>query len=303
MTIERPLLLVFDTLHRYWRCSFDAMASPAEILIDSEDERLAREICVIVAREAWRVEQKFSRYRDDNVVHAINHQPGFIQVDEETALLLDFANQCFELSEGAFDITSGVLQAVWRFGGEIKYPAQDDIEKLKVLIGWDKVVWENPRVRLQPGMRIDFGGLGKEYAVDQAALQLTDHNIPVLINFGGDIVSTATRRSGVGWEVGIEGIAKTGNQAARVNPVTLELTTGAIATSGDTHRFIEIAGKRYGHILDPRTGWPVVNAPRTVTVMADNCTEAGMLATMAMLQGDAAEEFLRQQSVRFWCSR
>ena len=83
----------------------------------------------------------------------------------------------------------------------------------------------------------------------------------------------------------------------------MNITRGALATSGDSRRYILRDGVRYGHILDPRSGWPVREAPRSVTVAAATCTEAGMLATLAMLEGPAAESFLAEQGVRYWVAR
>jgi thiamine biosynthesis lipoprotein len=80
----------------------------------------------------------------------------------------------------------------------------------------------------------------------------------------------------------------------------LELEYGALATSGDAHRYLLKDGIRYSHILDARTGWPVHGAPRSVTVAASSCTEAGVLSTLAMLQGTEARKFLEQQGVRYW---
>jgi thiamine biosynthesis lipoprotein len=83
----------------------------------------------------------------------------------------------------------------------------------------------------------------------------------------------------------------------------IEIARGGLATSGDARRFLEKDGKRYSHILDPHTGWPVEGAPRSVTVAADTCTQAGMLATFALLNGRDAEAFLARQGVRHWCLR
>jgi thiamine biosynthesis lipoprotein len=80
----------------------------------------------------------------------------------------------------------------------------------------------------------------------------------------------------------------------------LDLEHGALATSGDSRRYLLKDGVRYGHILDPRTGWPVPDAPRSVTVAASSCTEAGLLSTLALLNGARAREFLEEQGVRFW---
>jgi thiamine biosynthesis lipoprotein len=118
------------------------------------------------------------------------------------------------------------------------------------------------------------------------------------VNFGGDLLVTRPRRDGEPWKVGIEATDVAGS-ASRV----VLLSRGGLATSGDTKRYIIHQGVRYGHVLDARTGWPVRDAARSVTVAAPTCTEAGMLATLAMLQGAGAEAFLEDQGARYWCSR
>jgi len=151
---------------------------------------------------------------------------------------------------------------------------------------------------LQPGMEIDFGGIGKEYAVDLAlatAAAITDQ--PVLVNFGGDLAATGPQRDGRAWRVGVEGIS------ASDIPWTLELAGGALATSGDTYRFITEDGQRRPHILDPRSGEPVRDAPHSITVAAPTCVEAGMWCTLAMLEGAGAEGFLGREGVRHWVQR
>ena len=282
-----------------WRAGFTAMACPCETLIDTSEQPVAERVAAAVADEAWRIEHKFSRYRDDNVVYAINHAAGReIEVDEETARLLDFAAHCFELSGGLFDITSGVLRRVWKFDGSDRLPAPAAVAEALKLVGWEKVGWRRPRLRLLPGMEIDFGGIGKEYAVDRAAqLGAEAGGVPLLVNFGGDICATDARRDGGAWRVAIEGIA-----AGGVPPV-IELRRGGVTTSGDARRFLLKDGVRYGHILDPRNGWPVKSAPRSVTVLEANCTQAGLLSTLAILQGAGAERFLRKHKVTHWVIR
>ena len=100
------------------------------------------------------------------------------------------------------------------------------------------------------------------------------------------------------WQVGIESIEKFGEAARRI-----ELKSGALATSGDARRHIEIDGKRYGHIFDARTGWPAPEAPRSITVAAETCSQAGSYSTLAMLQGEGAEAFLTAEGVQYWCLR
>jgi thiamine biosynthesis lipoprotein len=258
--------------------------------------RAARAIGMVAAQEAWRVEQKYSRYRDDSVTARIHNNRGLpSEVDAETASLIDFASQCFDLSEGLFDITSGVLRRAWKFDGSDRIPEGAAIERLLPLVGFDKLQWRSPHLLLPAGMELDFGGIGKEYAVDRAYELLAARDAtPFLINFGGDL--RANRPPSYGpWQVGLER-----PDADREPTMMLDLEHGALATSGDSRRYVLKDGIRYGHILNPRTGWPVLGAPRSVTVAASSCTEAGLLATVALLQGNRAQEFLDEQGVRYW---
>src|ERR1700761_626259 len=102
---------------------FAAMASRCELLLDMSDLREAGELGRIAAREAWRIEAKFSRYRADSIIGVINHSDGHeVVVDPETAALIDYAAQCHALSDGRFDITSGVLRRCWKFDGSDRIP-------------------------------------------------------------------------------------------------------------------------------------------------------------------------------------
>lgn len=286
----------------YWLGSFAAMASPCEVLLACEDKSQARQLVELAAQEAWRIEKKYSRYRADSVVSQINHSGGqAVSVDSETGQLLDFAFQCYQLSDCLFDISSGVLRKVWTFDGSDRIPSAESVCALLPLIGLDKTVWENGCFTLPQGMEIDLGGIGKEYAVDRTLLLLQEQaDIPLLVNFGGDIASNRCRCDpGSGeqqaWLVGIEKPGSEEKSAAWV-----EIRKGGLATSGDACRFLLKDGKRYSHVINPLSGWPVDQAPRSVTVAAASCTQAGILATMAMLQGAGAEDFLREQAVRYW---
>ena len=284
-----------------WQAVFTAMAGPCEVLLDVDGRGEALSMGELVAGEALRIERLLSRYRDDNVIHLVNHAEGRpVLVDDETAGLLDFADRCFILSEGRFDVTSGVLRRLWRFDGSDRVPSRAAVKALLPLIGWDKVTWRRPELTLPAGMEIDLGGLGKEYAVDRAAQLLSLRTCAAaLVNFGGDLRALGRRRDGRPWRVGVEAPLNDGGQQATA-ALDIELEEGALATSGDSRRFLLKGGVRYPHILNPRLGWPVMDAPRSVTVLADACTEAGLLATLAMLQGRGARAFLEEQGVQHW---
>lgn len=291
-----------DGENLHWQGHFEAMASPCEVLLEGVNQADAEQALSYAARETWRLEHKLSRYVPGNPVDQINHSQGTpITVDDEIALMLDYASQCYELSEGRFDITSGILRQAWRFDGSDRLPDNSSVTDLLVLIGWDKVEWERPQLKLPAGMELDFGGIGKEYAVDRVLLDLT-RQLPkgssVLVNFGGDLACSGPHLDGTPWTVGVEDHRRTAESSQN-----LSLRGGALATSGDSRRFLLKDGIRYGHILDPRTGWPVPDAPHSVTVAAPSCTLAGMLATFAMLHGTKAEAFLEEQGVQYWVQR
>jgi thiamine biosynthesis lipoprotein len=289
MSIERA-----EDFHR---ARFSAMGGPCEVLLDVDDPAEAAALGEIAHREAIRIEHKFSRYRDDNLVHSINHACGTpIEVDAETAGLLDYASLCHETSGGRFDITTGVLRRAWTFDGGDRVPTEEALRDVMVHVGWHRVTWAPPILTMPEGMEIDFGGIGKEYAVDSAAALLgsrTAHS--VLVNFGGDLYASGPRRDGRAWAVGVDDPARTGEAILD----RVDLTRGGLATSGDARRFVRWRGRRLGHILDARTGWPIEGAPRAVTVVAATCLEAGTLSTLAYLEGPRAAEFLREQGVEF----
>jgi thiamine biosynthesis lipoprotein len=283
-----------------YHVAFRAMATPCELRLETGDAELAGQIGAAAEREARRIEGKFSRYRADSVVGRINaagHR-GLV-VDAETASLLDCARQCYEASEGLFDITSGVLRRAWRFDGSDRIPEPASVRALLPLVGWSRVGWRSPEITLPGGMEIDLGGIAKEYAVDRVLAQARAlAAIPMLVNFGGDLAVSGPRADGSPWNVAIESVDTQGAMAGM-----LQLSRGGLATSGDARRYLIKDGVRYGHILNPLTGWPVEGAPRAVTVAASHCVEAGLAATMAMLQGPGAEDFLKREGYRAWCIR
>lgn len=280
----------------YWHGRFFAMASPCEVLMEVDGKNQAARILEAVSAEALRIEKKFSRYRDDNIVFNINHAEGAaVSVDDETARLIEFADQLTRMSEGLFDITSGVLRKVWKFDGSDRVPSTAAVKEILQHVGWSKVSWSDGVLQMPAGMEIDLGGVGKEYAVDRCvkiARGLTNES--VLVNCGGDLATTGERRNKKCWSVGrlITG---------KDNAVALfQLYRGAIATSGDAHRFLVKDGARYSHVLNPKTGWSVPGAPHTISVAAPTCVEAGMMSTLAMLQGEQAQAFLQLQEVDYW---
>jgi thiamine biosynthesis lipoprotein len=261
---------------------FKAMGSPCEIKLYATDLLAAGRVASLARADVERLEARYSRFRPESLLSQINRVAaagGSIDVDEETAGLFNYADACFRESGGLFDVTSGLLRQAWRFD-QAALPAPELISSLLDRIGWQKVRWESPRIGFPAGMELDFGGIVKEYAVDRLVTLCREagcqHGI---VNLGGDIRVIGPHADGQPWRVGIQDPRQPG-----ANPIaTLSLLQGGVATSGDYERCIIVAGVRYGHVLNPRTGWPVRHLA-SVTVVADFCVVAGSASTIAMLK-------------------
>jgi FAD:protein FMN transferase len=279
-----------------FRFSFDAMASENELQLYVNDRAEASRVAELAYDEVRRIERKFSRYRDDSLLTQINQAAGrhAVAIDSETAALLGYGDACFRKSDGLFDLTSGVLRRCWNFK-EARLPEPEHLRATLALVGWDKVHWSTTEIYLPiPGMQLDFGGVGKEYAADRAAALCLNEGIKCgLVNLAGDIRILGPHPDGSAWRIGIKHPRQPNATIASVN-----LTSGALATSGDYERFFEIAGRRYSHILNAKTGYPV-SALQAVSVTAPLCSVAGSLSTIGMLKGRNGPRFLRSENVGF----
>lgn len=275
---------------KYFRSEFKAMGTPCDVQLFARDESKAKIAASAVIADVGRLEALYSRYRDTSFLSEINRAAALgssIEVDEETACLLDYAVTCYEQSDGLFDITSGILRRAWKFD-QGKLPEQSFIDELLKKVGWHKVSWNRPKLTFTvPGMEIDFGGVVKEYAVDRAATLCYNQGIRNgVINLGGDIKVIGPRDDGEPWRVGIR---HPRNKDALLD--TLLLYEGALASSGDYERCIMVNGIRYGHVLNPKTGWPV-RYLAAVSVVGDFCVVAGSASTIAMLKEKQGIEWL-----------
>ena len=271
------------------------MGSPCTIQFHALAAETAAIHAAVALSEAERIEKKYSRYLPTSVMSEINRAGlcgGSIVLDDETTNLLNFAFACWQRSDGLFDITSGVLRQAWNFSLN-RLPQQTAIDALLPLIGMDKLDWSPPVLRFTvPGMELDLGGIGKEYAVDQLACLLTDQGVRhALIDLGGDLRALGPRPDGSPWQIGLR------------NPVDgtsllgiAELADGALATSGDYERFMLIDGRRYCHVINPRTGWSS-RGLSSVTVLAEQCMVAGSLSTIALLKESSGGSWLSRLDV------
>ncbi|CAH9017705.1 FAD:protein FMN transferase [Candidatus Nitrosacidococcus sp. I8] len=275
------------------------MGSPCELQIYAKSKIKAERTINEVIEEINRLENLYSRYKPKSFLSRINQVAaigGHISVDYETQGLLNYAAICYTQSDGLFDITSGILRRAWNFKSEI-IPSSSEIQVLLDKIGWKKLRWEPP-VLIFPlaGMEIDFGGIVKEYTADKVAALAQQAGIKGgLVNLGGDIKIIGPRIDGNPWCIGIRHPEQKGIAIRKVL-----LHQGAVASSGDYERYLLFNGIRYGHILNPKTGWPVQHLI-AVTVISDLCVVAGSTSTIAMLKEKEGKQWLENSGLSyFW---
>ena len=276
---------------RFSHYPFSAMGSPCELQFYAENEVVSQKVAQKIISDIKRLECKYSRYRSDSFLSKINQVAalgGSLSIDEETAGLLNYAQTCYALSDGLFDITSGILRQAWQFD-TLVLPDDKIIQSLLKKIGWQKLQVENSILSfLQAEMELDFGGIVKEYAADRAStLCLNAGILHGIINLGGDIKIIGAHPDGKPWRVGIQHP----RDKTKIWKV-VKLKRGALASSGDYERCMVIDGVRYGHILNPKTGYPV-RYLAAVSVVADLCVVAGSAATIAILKEKEGEKWLR----------
>ena len=256
------------------------MGGPCRLRVDCEEPRLAEAAIAAAEAEVERLEARYSRYREDSLISRINRDAGRepVAIDPETAGLLAYAEQVWRQSEGLFDATSGVLRRAWNFRGN-DLPSQAQLQPLLALVGWERVRWSDTEVYLElSGMELDLGGSVKEYACDAVAARLRALGVRhALIDLAGDMAAVGPQGDGSPWRIAIQ------HPEREAAIAWLPLTTGGLASSGDYRRCIKVDGKRYGHILDPRSGWPVQGLV-AASVVAPQCLVAGSAATVALLK-------------------
>ena len=265
--------------------TFHAMATACKLSFAASTET-ARVIAESAVRRVADFEAKYSRFLPDSLISRINVAAGtdWTEIDPETERILALCQEAHFLTRGVFDPTALPLIQLWNWKQTPPIvPTAKAIDAARQKTGWRKVQRSPGRVRLpEPGMSLDLGGIGKEYAVDQVARLALGHGLPgILVDFGQDVFVYGQPPDGrPAWKIGLEDPERPGSCWT-----ALAVQNCAVATSGDYARRFTIDGRRYGHIIDIRTGQPVNNGCRAVSVLAPSCTVAGMLSTAAFVLG------------------
>ncbi len=294
-TAIRPVLFVIAVLAiaLFVECAVEApytadtfvMGTRAWVTLYGFDEEEAERIAGEALREMHRIEGLMSTWRETSEISILNAQAsGTMQpVSRELYTVVDSAFHYAELTGGAFDITVRPLVRLWGFqGGTARMPAGAEIDTALTHVGYGRVMLDEalPGISLPSGMELDLAGIAKGYAVDRCIALLKDRGVTsALVNLGGNIYALGTPPGRNSWAVGIREA-----RGARSTVGAIMLQNSAVATSGNYENFVEIDGKRYGHIIDPRTG-RTVNNMLSVTAVAPTAVAADALSTGLFVMG------------------
>lgn len=239
-------------------------------------------------REIDRVEHLLSSWTQSSDVARLNRAQGAtVRVSAETRRVLERAVWASRISDGVFDVTYHVLGDLWRFGDAAearpRVPPRKEIARRLHLIDYRQIDLEpsTNAVRIPAGMRVSLGGIAKGYIVDRAAQVLSARGLEsFLVQAGGDLLGVGHKPSGEAWKSGVQD--PRGPRGAYF--ATLEFSDHAFSTAGDYARAYFVDGRRYHHIIDPRTGYPAT-ACRSVTIWADDATTADALDDAVFILG------------------
>ena len=267
------------------RLEFHAMSTPCRVNFHGVGASTARDFQREVVAWVAQFEARYSRFIPDSLIGRINAAAGehWVETDPETDRLFELCQELFFFTRGTFDPTALPLITLWNWKQRPPVmPEEDAIRAARELVGWNKIRRRAGGIFLpERGMALDLGGIGKEYAVDYVSNLAIAHGIAnVLVDFGQDVRVRGQAPEKNFWWIGLDDATSPGRCWAGV-----ALTDHAVATSGDYRRHFVFNGRRYGHILDPRTGYPALNDCRAASVIGPSCTIAGLLATSICILG------------------
>ena len=267
------------------KLEFRAMSTQCQIKLHGVSVSVARDFQRDAVAWVGQFEARYSRFIPDSLIGKINAAAGehWVETDSETDRLLNLCQELFFFTRGSFDPTALPLMKLWNWKANPPViPTDDAIQAARQLVGWSKIQRRAGGIFLpQAGMSIDLGGIGKEYAVDCVMNMAIQRGIPnVLIDFGQDVRVLGHAPEKKFWWIGLDDATAPGKCWGGV-----AVTDHAVATSGDYLRNFVFNGRRYGHIIDPRTGYPALNDCRAVSVIAPSCTIAGLLSTSICILG------------------
>lgn len=271
---------VDQTGHRRFEFIRPVMGMPARIVFFAADEQSANTAANEAFNRLRELDEALSDWKSDSELMRLSAQAGGppVKVGGDLFAVLKASARFHDLSDGAFDPTVGPIVRLWRTARERhEMPDVDALVEALDRVGWSHVQLDETKRTVslaRPNMQLDLGGIGKGYAGDAVAALLREKGIEsFLLDLGGDLILGDPPPDELGWKVRLE---TTGE--------LLTLSRMAIATSGDTEQFVEIDGKRFSHLVNPRTGLGLTHRLQ-VTVLAPDGTSADALASAVSVLG------------------
>lgn len=288
------LLLVALSSPLYAQTRFEysevAMGVRARIVLYATDEATAQKAARAAYDRIAVLEEIMSDYRPDSELMRLSAKSGgpAVKVSPELLFILQKSQELAKRSDGAFDVTVGPVVKLWRKARKAGVmPPKEELDAARKLVGWRKLHID-PKgglVRLDtPGMQLDLGGIAKGYGCDEAIRTLKANGIKsALVEMGGDIVVSDAPPGKKGWEIEVANATDPAQSFDKLRMLTL--SNAAVSSSGDTEQFVEIGGKRYSHIVDPKTGLGLTDRI-AVTIIAPNGTTSDGLSTAISVLGE-----------------
>lgn len=290
-------------MQKEFRNSCKLMGNTFEFTVVADDETIAGNSFTRAVEEVRRIEALFTTFNDNSYTNQVNAKAGIepVKVDPEVFQLVERSIRISQLTGGAFDISYGSIdKRLWNFDREMtSLPDPEKARAMVKLIDYRNIILDKNEHSIflaQPGMRIGFGGIGKGYAADRAAVILQECGIGSgLVNASGDIKAWGHQADGDQWKIGISH-----PDEPAVAFSYLSLNDNAIATSGNYEKFAWINGRKYSHTINPKTGLPVTGI-KSVTVVAPSAELADAMATPVTIMGVKAGLHLIDQLPGFAC--
>lgn len=290
--LQKTLSLLFLSICFYtygqqpYKRTMKLMGSRFDITVVAKDSVKGEAYIQLAVNEITRIESLISSWDLKSQTTRINTNAGIapVKVSEELFYLINRAIKISELTDGAFDISYASMDKIWKFDGSVTtMPSEKEIKASVSKVGYKNIILnkDNTTVFLKnKGMKIGFGAIGKGYAADMAKALLIKNKVTAgIINASGDMNTWGKQPNGKEWKVAITNPLNK-NKAFGLLPIT----NGAVVTSGNYEKFVTLNGKRYSHIIDPRTGYPS-SGILSVTVFAPKSELADALATSVFVMG------------------
>lgn len=263
------------------------MGSVFELTLVEKDSALAHQHFQQVIGEIDRIENLISEWRPQTQISEVNQNAGIrpVRVDREVFELTRRALRYSGLSEGAFDVSIAAMDKLWRFDGSMtEMPAEDAIRRSVERVGYRHIVLDSAASTIylaKAGMKIGFGSIGKGYAADKGRELMQQLGVQGgIVNASGDLSAWGAPPKGKDWKIGIYNPFK-----PRKILKVLKIKEASVATSGSYEKYAEIHGKRYSHIINPKTGYPSTGLT-SVTVTGPTAEFANALSTSVMVMGE-----------------